>query len=215
MARRSRGRPAHPDVLTPTEWTVLDMWRHGLTRRSIATRRQTSVYGVRYHLRNIAGKLGVDGTAVLRDWPGFPATSALAHRRTQTVTEPLKLGPLGQVSMYARSAPVTEAWYRDVLQLPHIFTFGDLVFFDCGGIRLYIHAVGDEKWRPSSVVYFLVPDITAAHAELSARGVKFGQAPHMIFKDDNTGIEEWMAFFDDPDGNMLAIMARVAPPAPA
>jgi DNA-binding CsgD family transcriptional regulator/catechol 2,3-dioxygenase-like lactoylglutathione lyase family enzyme len=215
MARRSRGRPAHPDVLTPTEWTVLDMWRHGLTRRSIATRRQTSVYGVRYHLRNIAGKLGVDGSAALRAWPGFPATSAMASRqgsrRNQAMTESLSLGPLGQVSMYARSAPATEAWYRDVLKLTHIFTFGDLVFFDCGGIRLYIHAVGDEKWRPSSVVYFLVPDINAAHDELTKRGITFKQAPHMIYKDDTTGVEEWMAFFDDPDGNMLAIMARVSP----
>jgi len=129
--------------------------------------------------------------------------------------EPLTLGPLGQVSMYARSAPITEAWYRDVLRLPHIFTFGDLVFFDCGGIRLYIHAVGDEKWRPSSVVYFLVPDIAAAHAELTARGIRFSQAPHMIYKDDETAVEEWMAFFDDPDGNMLAIMARVGPEATA
>jgi len=26
-----------------------------------------------------------------------------------------------------------------------------------------------------------------------------------------SGIEEWMAFFDDPDGQPLAIMAQVAP----
>jgi catechol 2,3-dioxygenase-like lactoylglutathione lyase family enzyme len=191
------------------------MYRHGLGRRAIAVRRGISDYGVRYHLRNIAGKLGVDGAQALRAWPGFPATSSLARRRSPSMLEPLTLGPLGQVSMYARSAPITEAWYRDVLRLPHIFTFGDLVFFDCGGIRLYIHAVGDEKWRPSSVVYFLVPDIVAAHAELTGRGIHFSQAPHMIYKDDETGIEEWMAFFDDPDGNMLAIMARVGPEAAA
>jgi DNA-binding CsgD family transcriptional regulator len=216
MARRSRGRPRYPDVLTPTEWSVLDLYRHGLTRRSIATRRGISDYGVRYHLRNIAGKLGVDGAPALRAWPGYPATSALARRRSPSMPEPLQLGPIRQVSMYARSAAVTEAWYKDVLRLPHIFTFGDLMFFDMDGIRLYLHAVGDEKWRPSSVVYFLVPDITAAHAELTKRGVKFSQAPHMIYKDDQTGVEEWMAFFDDPDGNMLAIMARVSPePEPA
>jgi DNA-binding CsgD family transcriptional regulator/catechol 2,3-dioxygenase-like lactoylglutathione lyase family enzyme len=211
MARRSRGRPPHPDVLTPAEWSVLDMYRHGLSRRSIAARRGITDYGVRYHLRNIAGKLGVDGAPALRDWPGFPKTSPLASRRGRTMTEPLQLGPIGQVSMYARSAPTTEAWYRDVLRLPHIFTFGDLVFFDMGGVRLYIHAVGDEKWRPSSVVYFLVPDIHAAKAELEGRGVKFNQAPHMIYKDDDSGVEEWFAFFDDPDGNMLAITSRVAP----
>lgn len=213
MARRSRGRPPHPDVLTPTEWSVLDLYRHGLSRRSIAIRRGISDYGVRYHLRNIAGKLGVAGARALRAWPGYPRTSPLARRKhpMTTATTPLQLGPIGQVSMYARTASVTEAWYRDVLRLPHIFTFGDLVFFDMGGVRLYIHAVGDEKWRPSSVVYFLVPDIHAAKAELESRGVKFNQAPHMIYRDDESGTEEWFAFFDDPDGNMLAITARVAP----
>ncbi|HLX35068.1 MAG TPA: LuxR C-terminal-related transcriptional regulator [Candidatus Limnocylindrales bacterium] len=213
MARRSRGRPPHPDVLTPTEWSVLDMYRHGLTRRTIAAMRGISEYGVRYHLRNIAGKLGVEGTTALRAWPGFPSTSAMASRRGRTMSEPVQLGPLGQVSLYARDAAATEAWYRDVLKLPEVFRFGDLVFFDCGGVRLYIHAVGDEKWRPSSVLYFLVPDIHAAHAELTGRGIDFRQAPHMIFKHDATGVEEWLAFFDDPDGNMLAITAHVAPEA--
>ncbi|HEX8026768.1 MAG TPA: LuxR C-terminal-related transcriptional regulator [Candidatus Limnocylindrales bacterium] len=216
MARRSRGRPAHPDVLTPTEWSVLDMYRHGLARRTIATMRGISEYGVRYHLRNIAGKLGVEGTTALRTWPGFPKTSPLARRKHPMATAThVQLGQIGQVSMYARTASTIEAWYRDVLQLPHVFTFGDLVFFDMAGVRLYIHAVGDEKWRPSSVLYFLVPDIHAAKADLESRGVEFKQAPHMIFKDDTTGVEEWMAFFDDPDGNLLAITARVAPEAAA
>jgi len=194
---------------------VLDMYRHGLPRRTIAAMRHISEYGVRYHLRNIAGKLGVEGTAALRAWPGFPADSAMASRRGRPMTTSPQLGPLGQVSLYARTASTTESWYRDVLRLPHVFTFGDLVFFDCGGVRLYIHAVGEEKWRASSVLYFLVPDIHAAKADLESRGVEFKQAPHMIFKHDDTGVEEWMAFFDDPDGNMLAITARVAPEAAA
>ena len=195
---------------------MLDMYRHGLARRTIATMRDISEYGVRYHLRNIAGKLGVEGTTALRTWPGFPNTSPLARRKhPMTTATRVQLGPIGQVSMYARTASTIEAWYRDVLRLPHVFTFGDLVFFDMAGVRLYIHAVGDEKWRPSSVLYFLVPDIHAAKADLEARGVAFKQAPHMIFKDDTTGVEEWMAFFDDPDGNMLAITSRVAPEAAA
>lgn len=190
-----------------------------MTRALIAQRRGVSVYAVRYHLRNIAGKLGVERSSELRQWPGFPMTSGRRSERNDTMNdmtaEPraVELGPLGQVSIYARSAPATEAWYRDVLHLPHIFTFGDLVFFDCGGTRLYIHAVGEEKWRPSSVLYFLVPDIGRAHHELTERGVKFQGAPHRIYKDDTTGVEDWMAFFDDPDGNMLAIMAHVAPEA--
>jgi hypothetical protein len=55
------------------------------------------------------------------------------------------------------------------------------------------------------------PRYRPAHRELTERGVRFQGAPHRIYKDDTTGVEDWMAFFDDPDGNMLAIMAHVAP----
>ena len=217
MVNRPRGRPRHPDVLTPTEWSVLNLWRHGLTMAAIADRRGASRYAIRYHLRNAAGKLGVDSTAELRDWPGFPIDSA-RRRATKgremptTNKEPqqLQLGELGQVSMLVRSASAAEAWYRDTLGLRHLFTFGDLVFFDCDGTRLYIREVPDAEWRPGSILYFVVPDIAAAHAQLLARGVAFKGAPHMIFRDDATGDEEWMAFFDDPDGNVLAVMARVS-----
>ena len=123
----------------------------------------------------------------------------------------LNLGPLGQVSLLGRDVAQTEAWYRDVLGLPHIFTFGDLVFFDCAGTRLYIRHVPEDEWRPSSILYFLVPDITVAHGLLTERGVRFKGAPHMIYSDETTGVQEWMAFFDDPCGNTLAIMSRVVP----
>jgi catechol 2,3-dioxygenase-like lactoylglutathione lyase family enzyme len=82
----------------------------------------------------------------------------------------LRLGPIAQVSLYARDVARTEAFYRDTLGLPHVFTFGDLTFFDMGGVRLYLHA-DEEKWRPASVLYFLVDDIAAAYDELQRRGV--------------------------------------------
>lgn len=86
MATRRRGRPAHPDVLTPTEWAVLDQWRHGLSRAEIARRRAISAYGVRYHLRNIADKLGVVSSAELRHWRGAPMTSPLRRPVAATTT---------------------------------------------------------------------------------------------------------------------------------
>jgi DNA-binding CsgD family transcriptional regulator/catechol 2,3-dioxygenase-like lactoylglutathione lyase family enzyme len=211
MAPRVRGRPPHPDVLTPAEWAVLNLWRHGLSMGAIAARRRISRYGARYHLRNIAGKIGVETTQALRQWPGFPATSALVARSDEPMHDTLHVGPIGQVSMQVRSAARAEAWYRDVLGLPHIFTFGDLVFFDCAGTRLYLREVPDDQWRPSSILYFSVPDIQAAHRVLSGLEIHFSGAPNMIFKDDSTGVEEWMAFLDDPDGNTLAIMSRVQP----
>jgi DNA-binding CsgD family transcriptional regulator/catechol 2,3-dioxygenase-like lactoylglutathione lyase family enzyme len=217
MPSRSRGRPPYPDILTPAEWRVVDWLRHGVSRREIARRRRTSIDAVKYHIANITAKLGVAGSAELRQWPGYPITSALAARQRSRKEHPmttttLELGPIGQVSMLSRDVARTEAFYRDTLGLPHIFTFGDLAFFDMGGVRLYLHVVGEDEWRPSSTVYFVVDEIHPAFDELRARGVKTIGAPHVIYTDDQTGTEEWMAFFEDPDGNTLALMSRVSPP---
>lgn len=123
----------------------------------------------------------------------------------------LKLGPVAQISLNVRDMPRTEKFYGQTLGLRHIFTFGDLGFFDCDGLRLYLHAKGAEEWTPGSILYFLVDDIRAAHEALGARGVKFTGPPHLIYTDDATGVEEWMAFFEDGEGNTLAITSRVQP----
>jgi DNA-binding CsgD family transcriptional regulator/predicted enzyme related to lactoylglutathione lyase len=210
--RRGRGRPPHPDVLTPTEWRVLDAIRHGMPRREIAERRGISINAVKYHARNIAGKLGVDSAHELRQWPGRPAGSHA--RKEPSMTTAVQLGPIGQVSLLARDTARAEGFYRDTLGLPHVFTFGDLAFFDAGGVRIYVHAKPEKEWRPSSVLYFRVDDIDAAHRDLTERGVRFVGAPHMIFRDDAAGTEEWMAFFEDTEGNTLALMSRVPAAAP-
>ena len=194
------------------------MYRHGQARRAIALRRGISDYAVRYHLRNAADKLGLRSTRELRDWHGSPATSpmhasARRARRFGIMANDFQLGELAQVSMLCRSAAATEAWYRDVLRLGHIFTFGPLVFFDMNGTRLYFREVPEKEFRPSSTLYFAVDDINAATELLKGRGIKFQGAPHMIYKDDATGIEEWFSFFADPDGNVLALLAKVSPAA--
>lgn len=130
------------------------------------------------------------------------------------VSTDIRLGPIAQVSLNIRDVPRAEAFYRDTLGLPHVFTFGDLAFFDAGGVRLYLQRTLEGEWRPSSVLYFLVEDILAAQRELIQRGVVFSGAPHLIFRHPDTGLEEWLAFFDDGEGNMLAITSRV-PGAPS
>ena len=210
--RRPRGRPRHPDLLTPAEWQVLDWMRHGVPRAEIARRRGTSVDAVKYHLANISDKLGVRGRA-LRDWPGVPATSNLSTRRTDSSmsSTSTRLGAIGQVSLSIRDVARAEHFYGDTLGLPHVFTFGDLAFFDAGGVRLYLHRKDEPDWKPSSVLYFLVPDIHAAQEALAGNGVHFTGAPHVIYTDDDTGVEEWMTFFEDGEGNTLALMSRVPP----
>jgi catechol 2,3-dioxygenase-like lactoylglutathione lyase family enzyme len=97
-------------------------------------------------------------------------------------------------------------WYGEVLGLPHLYSFGNLAFFDCGGVRLFL---SEGEGTPSeSILYFRVPDILAAHQSLSVRGVIFTHAPHMIHRHAD-GTEEWMAFFADDEGRPLAIMAQV------
>jgi catechol 2,3-dioxygenase-like lactoylglutathione lyase family enzyme len=56
-------------------------------------------------------------------------------------------------------------------------------------------------------LYFRVPDIHRAYRELQARGVEFEGTPHMNHHHDS-GAEEWIAFFTDPDGQPLAIMTQ-------
>jgi DNA-binding CsgD family transcriptional regulator/predicted enzyme related to lactoylglutathione lyase len=209
---RRRGRPPHPDLLTPAEWQVLDWVRHGVRRNEIARQRGTSVDAVKYHLANISAKLGVRGRE-LRHWPGIPMTSGLTRRRNDTemngsTTTPL--GPIGQVSLSIRDTARAEEFYGETLGLPHVFTFGDLAFFDADGTRLYLHRKDEADWRPGSILYFLVDDIHAAQDSLTAKGVNFSGAPHVIYTDDATGDEEWMTFFEDGEGNTLALMSRVA-----
>lgn len=210
MTARGRGRPAHPDVLTPAEWEVLDWLRHGLSRRRIARRRGTSLDAVKYHLGNIAAKLGVEGTAALRAWPGIPADSIRSHEETPSMTDAPAFRSLGQVSLLALDIARAEAFYRETLRLPHVFTFGDLAFFAVGETRIFLRAVPADEWRPGSILYLTVDEIGTAHAYLGAAGVTFSGAPHRIHTHDD-GTEEWMAFFDDSEGNTLALMSRVAP----
>lgn len=117
------------------------------------------------------------------------------------------LGPIGQIARSVKDIKAAEAWYRDVLKLPHLFTFGNLAFFNCDGVRLFL-SQNESASDGESILYFRVPDIHAAHAELKSRGVEFTDAPHMIHKHAD-GTEEWMNFFKDPEGRPLAIMAQV------
>ncbi|HEV7717034.1 MAG TPA: VOC family protein [Steroidobacteraceae bacterium] len=116
------------------------------------------------------------------------------------------LGPIGQISRSVKDIKQAEAWYGNVLGLPHLYTFGTLAFFDCGGIRLFL--TQSDSPQSESVLYLRVADIERTHAELKSRGVEFVDSPHMIHKHAD-GIEEWMTFFKDAEGRLLALMAQI------
>jgi len=204
--KRARGRPPHADVLTPSEWRTVHAVQHGMSNAQIARRRGISINAVKFHVTNALAKLGLSNRKALRAWFRAPRDSALASNRRNDMQEHLKLGPIGQIARSVSNTAASEAWYRDVLGLPHLYTFGTLAFFDCGGTRLMLSQEGGAK--PESLVYLRVPDIAAAHDALKQRGVKFTHAPHLIHRHAD-GTEEWMAFFEDPDGRPLALMAQL------
>ena len=118
----------------------------------------------------------------------------------------LTLGPIGQISRSVRNIEQSIEWYETKLGLKHLYTYGKLAFFDCGGTRLFLSE--NPQPGPESILYLKVTDIASAHRALEAKGVKFVSAPHMIHKHAD-GTEEWMAFFNDPEGRPLALMAQV------
>ena len=206
MPGKRRGRPPHDDVLTPAEWRVLHAVQHGMSNRTIAARRGISVEAVKFHVSNAMAKLGLPDRQALRRWFREPRSSALGRKERSMSSAPL--GPLAQISRTVRDIKESEAWYGTTLGLPHLYTFGSLAFFDCGGTRLYLHA--QEKPAAESILYLRVADIRSAYDALRARGVQFVDAPHMIHRHGD-GTEEWMAHFNDPEGRPLAIMAQVKP----
>jgi DNA-binding CsgD family transcriptional regulator len=63
-----RGRPKHPDILTPREWEVLALLREGLTNEQIAERLDISLAGAKYHVSEILGKLHVSSREEAASW---------------------------------------------------------------------------------------------------------------------------------------------------
>ncbi len=118
-----------------------------------------------------------------------------------------RLGPIGQVLIPVADVERAAAWYRDVLGIPYLFGFPGMAFLDADGVRLYLANPSQPGFEGRSTLYFRVPDINRAVAELEGRGVAFDGRPHMIF--DDGAQQTWMCFSKDPDGNNVALMSEV------
>jgi len=115
---------------------------------------------------------------------------------------------LGQVAINAHDVERATAFYRDVLGLQFLFAAGQLAFFDCDGVRLMLDKPENPEFdHPSSILYFQVPDIQAAHRKLIEAGVAIVAEPRPIAKMPDH--ELWMSFFRDTEKNVLALMSEV------
>src|SRR5580704_15134521 len=102
---------------------------------------------------------------------------------TKMSATPTNLGiqNIGQISIIVHDLQRATAFYRDVLGLPLLFTAPNLAFFDCGGVRLMLGPAETPLFdHPSSILYFRVTEIKAAHQRLLEIGVQFLDAPHII-----------------------------------
>jgi methylmalonyl-CoA/ethylmalonyl-CoA epimerase len=125
-------------------------------------------------------------------------------------TASFSLAQIGQIAVPVTDIDRAVAFYRDVLGMRFLFKAPPgLGFFDCAGVRLMLDAPARAQAGQGSVIYYKVLDLQAAFETLSARGVAFEATPHLIARMPDH--ELWMAFFRDPDRNLLALMSEVRP----
>lgn len=132
-------------------------------------------------------------------------------------SQTLQIDGLHQLALTTADLERSTRFYRDILGLSLITSFDPpgLAFFQVGNVRLSIQKV-DKVEAASSVLYFRVQDIVAATQSLKDNAIELEREPELIFRDDQgqfgeAGEEEWMAFFRDPDGHLLALASRSKP----
>jgi methylmalonyl-CoA/ethylmalonyl-CoA epimerase len=118
------------------------------------------------------------------------------------------LGRIGQIAVPVADLERAVAFYRETLGMRFLFQAPPgLAFFDCNGIRLLLDVPAKaQSQHLSSIIYYQVEDIESAYQVLNSRGVVFEEKPNLVAKMPD--YELWMAFFRDPDGNLLALMCE-------
>jgi predicted enzyme related to lactoylglutathione lyase len=116
-----------------------------------------------------------------------------------------RLGTIGQIAINATDVARAVRFYRDALGLQFLFEAPPaLAFFKCGDVTLMLAPPESAEFdHPSSVLYFNSTDIVASYASLCSRGVVFRDEPHRIHRAGDK--ELWMTFFNDSEGNVLAL----------
>src|SRR5262249_16340350 len=137
--------------------------RHGHSTAQIARHQGVSADAIKYHVGNVLEKLGLSGRSELRRWAGVRRDSKLFNKE-RLVTDELRLGPLCQIARTVRDIEAARSWYQDVLGLTHLYSFPNLAFFDCGGVRLFLSQ--GESRDSESIIYFRVEDVRVAHEKL-------------------------------------------------
>jgi methylmalonyl-CoA/ethylmalonyl-CoA epimerase len=120
---------------------------------------------------------------------------------------------IGQIAITVTDLARSKSFYQDVLGMKFLFDAGNMAFFQCGEIRLMMGASAKPVQPGGTILYFRVAEIHQAYESLLARKVAFVQKPHLVARMPDHDL--WMAFLNDPDGNVLGMMCEIASAARA
>jgi catechol 2,3-dioxygenase-like lactoylglutathione lyase family enzyme len=101
------------------------------------------------------------------------------------------------------------AFYRDTLGLPLAYEDNFAAVFNIGGVTLRVSLVSDFTPHEHTILGFNVPDVPATVKALHEKGLNFNIYPG--FRQDELGILTVpggvvrVAWFKDPDGNVLSV----------
>src|SRR5207249_12044588 len=120
----------------------------------------------------------------------------------------VSLGEIGQILVNVHDVDRAVAFYKDTLEMNHLFTVpGRMAFFDCSGIRLML-AIPErpDLDHPSSILYFKDQDIEAAHEALVSRKVRF-ETELMLVAPMATH-DVLLADFRNAENNVLSLISE-------
>jgi len=114
-----------------------------------------------------------------------------------------------QSIIWSSDIPAAEAFYRDVLGLALRTRSDGALVFDVSGGVLRVGPVPGTKPSEHTVLGFAVDDVDAVVASLSARGVTFERFDGFAHEENGalmTPDGARVAWFRDPDGNILSVV---------
>lgn len=141
--------------------------------------------------------------------------AALEATPAQSLSAGAEVGEIVQISLPVSDLERSIEFYRDRLGAEYLFTAlpPGLAFFQLGGVQLMLDGPSHSPGSSSgdAILYLSVKDIDASYTAMRKCGVEFESPP--ILQYSMNGVDGWMAFLADPDGNKLALKCEVPTPA--
>ena len=114
-----------------------------------------------------------------------------------------------QVAIPVKDIDRAVGFYRELIGSEPMAVFNPpgFAFFNMDGVRLFL----DVNALPA-YVYLEVDSVRDKVEELRSKGIKIVNEPHVVFPDPSgifdTPGDEWLAFFEDSEGNQIGLMSR-------